>query len=236
MNQTNLFIYVVVFSIIPFLGMTQSFEIQQGAYEHKGKERPSIEIKLEPEPKAIKKAWKDYIKDNHDVKLKGFGFLTNKDLLEAEEVDFPAISDKTMNFYTHFSEAGGQTKMEIFASLGHDIYIDSRDYPNAYRSMRQIANRFIQQYLPDYYLNRVQNTEEELEDLQSEIEDLEDDIADNKDDIEENLQEIEDLRAENENLSKELDEKEDRLEQLMSMLEARRDKLQKVKKKVDEIN
>ena len=63
----------------------QSFE---STIEHNDAQRPCIQVNLDPEPKTLKKAWKNYLKDNYGVKLKGIGFFSNKDLLSAEEVSW----------------------------------------------------------------------------------------------------------------------------------------------------
>ena len=39
--------------------------------------QPCIQVNLDPEPETLKHAWKDYLKDNYDLKLKGIGFLSS---------------------------------------------------------------------------------------------------------------------------------------------------------------
>ena len=56
----------------------QSVEPTIGTINHDDKERPCWVANLDPEPKTLKEAWKDYIKDNYDVKLKGIGSVSKQ--------------------------------------------------------------------------------------------------------------------------------------------------------------
>ena len=116
---------------------SQSVDLSSTTVKHNKKQRDAILAEIEPAKKTVKKAWKNYLKDNYDLKLKGFGLLTNKDVLYAEDVKLNTLSDKRINFYTKFEETENTTKMIVFASFGYDIYFSSRGYSSEFSKMRE---------------------------------------------------------------------------------------------------
>ncbi|MFK7935410.1 MAG: hypothetical protein AB8G22_17985 [Saprospiraceae bacterium] len=201
--------------------------ISVGESEMTLNERPQscVEVTLEPEVKEVKKAFKDFMDDNYDVNLKGIGFLSNKDVLTAEQVNIPTVSNKTMDLSAKVIEVQDKTQMCVAGSFGYDIAIDQADYYREYRSLRGIVLDFLDGYLPEYYQNRVDEKAEVVADLKDERQDLNEDIADNE-------EEIEKLKKENEDLRKELDQTKKDLETQTANLEKRRNSLEEVNKEL----
>ncbi|WP_107038260.1 coiled-coil domain-containing protein [Brumimicrobium mesophilum] len=199
---------------------------KDGKIEHKGGERPSIYVNLDPEPKPLKKAWKSYLKDNYDFKIKGIGFLSNKDLLYREDVIIQKLSTKRMDFYTKIVEDEVGSEMTVFASFGYDIYIDKNETPEEYAIMTKMLNDFLASYLPDYYESEVKETKKRVKKLSKEVKGLNKDINKNNEDIEEMTEEIE-------KLSKEVSEKEAALEIANTKLGERQEKLKRINSKLN---
>lgn len=212
-----------------FLGISslgaQHLIIEQSTIIHNDEPRACIRVQMDPLPKEVKKAWRDYLDDNHDIDLKGIGFLSNKDMLSAEGVNFSEISSKELSLYTEVIEQGNFTEMRVFAALGHDIYLNETDYPLEFNRLQNTVEAFIGSYLPNHYQTLVAETEEELQDLTERQEDLTEDIADNREDI---------AKLEKENLekTKELTEVENQIRSMNNILQARREKLQQVDRKI----
>lgn len=183
--------------------------------------RPCIQVNLDPKPKALKNAWRDYLKDNYDFKLKGIGFLTNKDLLSAEEVNIEMISPKAMDFYTHVIEDENGSVMKVFARHGYDIYISKASSPDEYLALNGIVEGFVRSYLPEYYKDQIEDTEKRIEMLTDQTNDFKDDIVDN-------LSEIEKLKKETEELEKEMVSYNELLKTAESKLIIRKEKLNRV--------
>jgi gas vesicle protein len=202
----------------------QDVNPKDGVVEHNDSERPCIVVNLDPEPKPLKEAWKSFLKDNYDFKIKGIGFLTNKDLLYAEEVIIEDISSKRMDFYTKIVEDEVGSEMKVFGSFGYDIYIDKNETPEEYAIMNKMLTSFLESYLPKYYKSEVKATKEKVKDLSKEVNDLKKDISDNKEDIE-------DLNSEIEELTKEAAEKESELTIANNKLRERKAKLERIKSK-----
>lgn len=223
---------LLFFLLLPFFSSAQVAEVANSTIKHDKAERPCLAVELDAEPKAVKGAWKDYLKDEHDIKLKGFGFLANRDLLDAEKVQVKAITDKEMNFYTHFEEQKDKTRMCVFASLGYDIYLEPGEYTREYRAMREIVENFISDFVPRYYRQQVEESEEALSNLESEIKGLKDDISGNEKQIDKNLKEIEKLKKENISLSADLDKKQKRLNETEKLLKEKQEKLNAAKREL----
>ncbi len=180
--KTLTLITLSLFVPLHFLS-AQNIAPTMGTIEHEDKERPCWVAQLDPEPKTLKEAWKDYINDNYDVKLKGLGLFQNKDLLSAEEVNMPELSTKKINFYTHVVEDENGSEMKVFASYGYDIYMGKEKYNTEFSIIKNIFANFIQEYLPKYYNEQIDDTKDRMEELADEIDDLKGDIEDDKEDI-----------------------------------------------------
>lgn len=188
--------------------------------------RPGLIVEMEPTPKEVKKEWHDFLKDQYDLDLKGIGFLSNKDVLYAESVVVPNISDQAINFYSRIVDRGGVTQMSVFASFVDGTVISEERSPETFGQIENIVEGFLGKYLPDHYLELVENTQDELDDLTDRRSDLREDIIDNE-------QKIEKLREENIEKNAELEKVGRDIERLQDMLESRKAKLSTIDRKVE---
>lgn len=185
-------------------------------------QRSCIQVNLDPEPKTLKLAWSDYLKDNYDFKLKGIGFLSNKDLLSAEGVMVKQISSKEMDFYTQIIEDENGSEMKVFVRYGYDIYLTKENTPSDYEALTEILDSFLKYYLPKYYEGKVNDTEERIEKLTDETKDLKEDIVDDSSRIAKLKKEIADLE-------KELESNTELLEMANKKLMKRSEKLARIR-------
>lgn len=190
------------------------------------KQIPAVKVVMSPKPDKVKDEFRDFIKDKYDVKMKGIGFLSNKDILSAEAVKIPAISSKEMDFKAKVVENGDNTEMYVFGMLGYDINISPEKYRDEYRAMKNITVDFLNGFLPEYYQDRVDETQDMLSDLRDNRNDLRDDLADNK-------EKIADLEKENKELDSELTNTESKIKDTETKLNMRRNNLQKVNRQLE---
>lgn len=190
----------------------QTLSIEQSTFEHKGQARPSVQVIVDVPPKFLKKEWVDYLKDEYGVKLKGMGFLSNKDMLTAEEAILPPLSGKALDLYTYFSADNGITTFNVFAAYGYDMYAGSGKFTRDLDKLQSITHDFLQQLLPEYYQEEVSAASERVDDLTDEVDDLTEGIADHK-------EEIEQLRKEIASKEKKLEERKTELERAKAALE-----------------
>ena len=215
-------LFAILFST---LLSAQSLTVENGRVEYDDQNMPAIKVVMNPKPDKVKDEFRDYVKDNYDVKMKGIGFLSNKDVLSAEGTVISRISDKEMDFRAKVVERGDATEMYVFGSFGYDIFVDPEQYPNEYRAMKTLTVNFLNDFLPDYYKDRIDETQEMLSDLKEEREDLNDDIADNE-------KKIEELKKENEEKRNKLNEVEENISEAESKLNLRKDSLKKINREL----
>lgn len=219
---------ILSMSLLLTASMAQRLVISEDVLTYKKEERASVQVFMEPEPKVVKKAFEDWMKDKYNVNLKGIGFLANKDVLSAERVSIPEVSGKEMDFYAKVIEKNDNTEMSVFASYGYEIHISPEKYPTEFRAIKGIVQTFLNDWLPVYYNNQVSMTSEQLSDLRNDQSRLEETIADNK-------REMEKLAQENEKLARKLNKNERDLEELSQTLNTKKDKLESINKMLKDI-
>lgn len=231
MEKIKVFTYLIRVTFIALLVLmlsanvkAQEVDPRKGTIDHNDGERPCLVVNIDHEPKPLKKAWKSFLKDNYDLKIKGIGFLTNKDLLYKEDIVVEEISSKRMNFYTEIVEDEVGSEMKVFASFGYDIYIDENETPEEFKVMEKMFNEFLKYYLPKYYEGEVKATKKKVKELTKNVSSLKKDISKNKSDIEKHKEEIE-------KLTEEVAEKESELETMNVKLKERKEKLQRINEK-----
>lgn len=163
--------YIVISFLLSVLFIFQGTTYAQNlvpvesTIEHADKLRPCLLVYVDPEPKTLKKAWRDFLKEKYNFKLKGIGFLSNKDVLRAKEVMLPAISPNALDFYTEIVPDANGSQMKVFASYGYEVYIDPNEHPEAFQQLKTIFSTFLQTYIPNYYQELVNDTEDAVNGL-----------------------------------------------------------------------
>ena len=191
----NLVKLTIVFLIILPFGI---FDISDGSVMHEDKLRPCLTIILPTPVDLIEDDFDDRVKEIYNVNMKKPGLFNGGNLMVAEEVDIPAISNKTMDFYSITTkENDNSSKLEIFAAFGYDEYLNLEDHPAAHKELKRFITSFIDFHLNKYYSETLEEVIEEQEDLVKDKEQLEKKIQKNNKDILENIED-------NEKMSKEI--------------------------------
>lgn len=185
-------------------------------------QRPCLQVNLDPEPKTLKKAWRKYLKDEYDFKLKGIGFLKNKDLLSAEQIVVKELSTNQMDFYTQIVESKTGSEMNVFVRYGYDIYISQSSHPDQFITLNNILDGFLKEYLPKYYADQIKDTEKRVKKLEKETKGL-------SKDIKKDTKKIEKLNKEIKDREKDLESNNELLKEAKTKLESRKDKLKRIK-------
>ena len=200
-------------------GFGQDLQLKESSIRHDKGKRACWVVHADPEPKTLKQAWNEYLKDQYGFKLKGIGWFANKDLMEAEGVKLLIISDTPVNFFTHIVEDDTGSEMKVFASDQQDYF--SQDYQSAaFEELAAIVKSFLKLYIPQYHNSKINDTELRIEELTSETEDLEQEIS-------KNLENIEELEAEIEEMKAQMESNQNQLSQSKIKLEKRKAKLQR---------
>lgn len=184
-------IFISAFGCILF---GQDLQLKEGHIMLENETRACWVVHADPEPKTLKRAWNDYLKDQYGFNLKGIGWFANRDLMEAEEVELLIISNTPVNFFTHIVENDIGSEMKVLAS-DQQQYFSPNYQPAKFEELAAMVKNFLKLYIPQYHSSRINDTELRIEELIDETEDLEQEIAKNLTDIEKLEDEIEEIRA-----------------------------------------
>ncbi len=148
----------------------QTYKIDTSTVTFENVKRPCFVVKYDASPKTVKKAWDDYFKKTYDVKVKGIGFLTNKEVITATDISLVAVSDKRMNMYAAVVDApGDRSELSYFMSFGYDFYIGPENYPAEFTAMKKILNDFSVEFLTDYYYSEASRMTSDIKSLEKDI-------------------------------------------------------------------
>jgi len=185
--------FVYVFSIFT---NAQVFNVKDATAVVKDMARPCISVTFEPSSKEAKKAWKSFLKKKYDLKLKS----DKGDDLKAEEVVFPAVTSRTMDFYTKFDKDKKEhtTTMSVLISFGYDVYLNKNDNSSEHSALMGIIKEFSVEFLRSYYNTSLEDLNKQLSKISKEKTGTTKENENLANDIEKNKQTIIDLKKENE--------------------------------------
>lgn len=215
--------YIITLTLFLFANMitsalAQKLIVSDTTIQHDGLERACIIVLMDPDVKTIKGQVQNWLRSEHKVRLKGFGFLANADVLTAEKVRLSRISAKQMDFFVRVLQRGDYSEMCVFASLGYNIHITPEDYPSEYGEMKKLVFDFLDDFLPSWYQEQIEETQKLIEDLQKEQSKLTANIARND-------KEIEKLTKQNNGMHEELGKIKTGLQKNAEILGTQKEKL-----------
>lgn len=147
----------------------QTYKIDTSEITYENKLRPCFNVKYDADPKAVKKAWDKFFKKNYNVKIKGIGFLTNKDVITGTDVTIAAVSDKRMDMYARITDVAGGSELKYFMSFGYDFFIGPVEYPAEFAGMKKILNDFSVEFLNDHYKSELSHITAKIKGLEKDI-------------------------------------------------------------------
>ena len=165
MKHISRFILTLIISLLLVPARSQTYTIATTNITFEAKSRPCLFSEIDPKAREVKKAFKKYMKKNYSVKVKGVGFITNKDFLKARDIMLGIVSNKRMNLYTHITQNPNNSNISVFGSFGYDIFIDSLNYKQEFGEMKNLMNRFLLEYLNDYYTLHINKTAKAIKKL-----------------------------------------------------------------------
>lgn len=216
-------IYSVLAMAIAFSlqSSAQTYTIDTATILFENQQRPCFRVKYDASPKTVKKAWDDFFRKNYSVKVKGIGFLTNKEIITATDVTIGAISDKRMNMYASITEApGDRSELDFFSSFGYDFFIGPDNYPTEFTAMKKILNDFSMDFLIDFYGSEASRVTREMTGLEKDIKKNNKDINKNTKKARKKSADVANgMQAKNTSMQMENDQKKIRITELSKEIE-----------------
>ncbi len=122
----------------------------------------------------------------------------------------------------------GYTKLNVFASFGYNNWITEKDHPYEFAELRGIIYNFLSEYLPEYHMDKVNESKKNIAKLANKRKDLKEDVMDSE-------EEIANLKKDNEELMKKLKENQSKINESKSRMIIRNMEYKAIKKKVSKM-
>ena len=177
---------LLFFLALGLSSFAQLVETTTKQYEHDEEMVHVYQITLDVDKDMAKEYWNDFMEDQNDQKIKGYGFFSKKDLLETEMTVIPSISNKAVKLYMRFDEDNGKTQLRLFAEEDQGGFLNPENRKDrlAFNNLKRLGNRYLEYFLPIYYRENLRNAEENLEERNEDLEAIKEDIKDYEKEIE----------------------------------------------------
>ena len=221
---------LIIFIILLFSASlsAQQFDIVETDYPHEDKVYEAIKISIDAEKDEAKEAWNDFIQDEYDIDVKGYGFFVKKDELKTEPIPTSFLSPETRIMHTHFAEKDGYTQLYIYATKSDDTPVIGTSDTLALSNLESISEEYISYFLPAYYEEKAIEMTEYFEEVTEDIEDMESEVSESQEEIRELQAKVKELHVK---ITESKNEKEKAKRQLNRSLEI----LEQVKESIDKM-
>lgn len=156
-------VLATILILVSCISYSQVFKIDTTEITHENKLRPCLSVVYDANSDFVKSAFKDYCKKQFSVKIKGYGFLSNADVVSAEDVMIITISDKRMNLYNRvIATAEGGSESKLFISFGYDFFVSKKDFPDAFANMNNLILNFSNKMLIDFYSDDIKDMNKKI--------------------------------------------------------------------------
>ena len=209
-------------ALFPLSSLAQDITPEDGTIKFDKESRPCLVVHVDPEPKMLRKAWKNYLKENYDLKISGGS------LMSAERVTVTDISMNAMDFYTQIIEDVNGSEMTVFVRHGYDIYVDPTSNPEEYAKLRAMMEDFLKTYVSSYYQEIIDDTEKKIAKLTKYQQKLERSIT-------KDTNKAEKLRVKAQELEDDAKQDSISVEDTKEKIKQREEKLKRYKKKLAEV-
>jgi len=167
MKKIKLLFFLTV--LISVKLVAQTYHIDTTSITFENKLRPCYSVSYDADPKTVKKGWSKFLKKNYKIKTKGIGLLTDKDLVNSQDVTINSISDKRMNIYARITDFSGGSDMKYFMSFGYDFFIGPDNYANEFEGMKKLLNDFSVEFLNKYYVDETSQILKQIKHYEKDI-------------------------------------------------------------------
>lgn len=144
-----------------------SMLVQENDYMLQNKMRNGFEIMVQGEAKAILKAFEDYLKSEHDFKVKSSGGL-----ISGAELTNIKVSEKRFSLYALIKEDGEGNHLRLWMAPGLDIYYSTKTHPLEASSAKNILKSFVKSYYSTFLNANLEKTNKEVENASATLEDF----------------------------------------------------------------
>ena len=159
---------------------------EENQVQFENKTYSGISVMLKAKPEDVKDELEDWAEDTYDVDFDYVGGLIgrNDEVLVADNENIPMISNKAITLRAEVLPVDGGSKLTMFGSYGDDMAIEPRGlYAMEYGKIQEFTQAFLEDFVPEYYRERIEKAEANVEELQDDIDDFKEEMQDNKEKI-----------------------------------------------------
>ncbi|MGB0423954.1 MAG: hypothetical protein ACPGED_06515 [Flavobacteriales bacterium] len=164
-------------SLALFLSLVMSIKAQFGTttVTYKSIVFEAVVLEMEGPSDFWKESWKGFVGERYQAKTKGYGFLTNKDLLRSEKQVFEGLSSETADLYAQFSDA--DQEIYVFMRVGQDLPVGSEKYAEIFDKLTTQMEGFQKNTSNAWFTKLKEEQEEVQKDLEKDLKKLNKSIA-----------------------------------------------------------
>ncbi|NNC82949.1 MAG: hypothetical protein HKN79_05180 [Flavobacteriales bacterium] len=230
MTLTRLFFTLALaFFLTPTTILGQAAADDRMYHDEELREGHTVSLTIPAE--ASKEQLEDFMDDRYDVNLKGGGLFSNKDVLSAEEISIPALYPESMDLYFRVIPVGNESKVKVTARDSGDTYFGASHMNTTFEALGRILNDYSIYAENRFYTDRLNERQEQVEDVMKDIQKNEEDIEKNKSKIQDNLDENAEMESENRKMSAEIEDLEKDLKKLKEQIEGAKRSLNEANEK-----
>ncbi len=218
MRYILLVLLMLMFSHID--GFSQEISLEEGLIQYEDQLHQSVLVSLDIPEDEVKSGFNDFVRENFGVNLKGYGLLTRKDEVYTDFEPLPGLSDESIKLIGIYRKNDNLMELNLLLQRENGTMVAGENDPGTFENLQRMANEFLQTFVPNYYLQIVEEGQDELDDARKEVEKKKDDLQQNREKIADLKEQI--LRLENEvnEFEKELVRLEDQAEKQSKQFDA----------------
>ncbi len=198
--------------------------------EHDRSLRPALVLTMDMPKQEAKESFEEFIEQRHNVRVKGLGFLQNKDLLSVEDASIDAIHNGAMDLYASFQhEKNGPLKVYLIGRDNAGQYFGPEHLPEVQQRLTTLLGQYKLFALDAYYTALIADKKGKWSDLQRDQKRARRSLSKNQEEIDDNYKDIEKLKKENLELERVLTDQADRSAKLQEEIRATREEFQEIR-------
>ncbi len=221
-------ILLSLLNVILFLNFASAQTQMVSKVSFEDTEMAAYQIEINIAPDRVIDLWDEFWDDRYNVDVDREDRNRDREIYLAKEIKVEAISDKPLDVYSMLSTtAKDKTTVTLGFGVGYKVYASKDQFSDTFAAAERILNEFEAYSYQQFYSQRVEEWQKELEDAREEKAEVEEAIAKRESriagwqkDIEDLKNDIEKARKENEAAQNTLPEKIENVNKLERELRA----------------
>lgn len=205
----NILFTTIVLLTFSMLSWAQVHKVKPSKVLYEGSLRDAAKVSVEIPKDEVQDQLNDFVKDKFDSGLKGYGLLAQKDEVMTDYQAMPLLADDAIRLIGIFKENREHTDLFMIAEWEGGEYITKSEDRRAFENLIQTGNDFLNYFVPQYYTEKVADSQEAYRDATEDVNNLKEDIVSNENDLSQLKQEVTELEHEIVEQKKKLSQLED---------------------------